>query len=180
MSVRHLGHFVTMFVATFALAGSQPASGQDESLRFLETRQQEQPFLLFLSYYNVHSPITPYEKRYDHFKEKTTASFQDATPFCQEHQGMSRTRQDNAKYASMVAVVDDSVGQILTALGTDDLAENTVVIFSSALSRLDIITARRGRRVRRFATGIGNSLSFITATKSSYTTCRTISERITT
>ena len=148
MSVRHLGHFVTMFVATFALAGSQPASGQDESLRFLETRQQEQPFLLFLSYYNVHSPITPYEKRYDHFKEKTTASFQDATPFCQEHQGMSRTRQDNAKYASMVAVVDDSVGQILTALDTDDLAENMVVIFSSALSRFDVdagcVDSRRG------------------------------------
>lgn len=102
-----------------------------ESLRFLETRPLDQPFLLFLSYYNVHSPITPYEKRYDHFHEKAVASFQDETPFLTEHQGMSRTRQDNAKYASMVAAVDDSVGQILAALDKTRLAENTVVIFFS-------------------------------------------------
>ena len=100
-------------------------------MRFLETRQQDQPFLLFLSYYNVHSPITPYKKRYVHFQEKAAGSFQDETPFRPDHQGMSRARQDNAKYASMVAAVDDSVGQILAALSTNDLAENTVVIFFS-------------------------------------------------
>ncbi len=103
----------------------------EESLRFLETRSQDQPFLLFLSYYNVHAPITPYKKRYAHFQQKAAARFPDETPFRREHEGISRTRQDDAAYASMVAAVDDSVGQILTAIDHDNLADNTVVIFFS-------------------------------------------------
>ena len=102
-----------------------------ESIRFLETRKQDQPFLVFLSYYNVHTPITPYKKRYAHFQAKAAASFRNETPFLPEHLGMSRARQDNAKYASMIAAVDDSVGQILAALDKNGLAENTVVIFFS-------------------------------------------------
>jgi len=103
----------------------------DESIKFLERRKPEQPFLLYLSYYNVHTPITPYKKRYQEYKDSAKQKFAGPTPQQAEGDGRSRMRQDNAKYASMVAAVDDSVGSILETLKQLSLDENTVVIFFS-------------------------------------------------
>lgn len=103
----------------------------EESVNFLETRDQEKPFFLYLCYYNVHTPITPYKKRVEHFQEKAKKTFDGNTPSTVEHDGQSRARQDNADYASMVAAVDQSVGEILDKLEELKLDENTVVCFFS-------------------------------------------------
>lgn len=100
-----------------------------ESLSFLE-ESAEKPFLLYLSYYNVHTPIQPYQKHIDHFAEKAN-QFAGETPSLAEHDGTSRGRQDNAALASMVAAVDDSVGAVLAKLDELHQADNTVVIFFS-------------------------------------------------
>ena len=42
----------------------------EESAKFLESRDKAKPFLLYLSYYNIHTPIQPYKKRIDHYKSK--------------------------------------------------------------------------------------------------------------
>lgn len=102
-----------------------------ESIRFLERRDKARPFLLYLSYYNVHTPITPYKKRVEHYQQKAAKLFKDATPEVVEHEGKSRARQDNPAYASMIAAVDDSVGALMAKLDELKLAENTVVIFFS-------------------------------------------------
>ena len=115
----------------------------EESIAFLRKRKPDSPFLLYLSYYNVHTPITPYKKRHAHFLEKASRLFQDKTPFGREHNGRTRLRQDNAAYASMVAAVDDSVGAILGTLEELGLEENTVVIFFSDNGGLST-TARGG------------------------------------
>ena len=103
----------------------------EESLEYLDSRTAAQPFLLFLSYYNVHTPITPYRKRVDHYREKASQLFTDEAPALPEHHVQSRTRQDNPAYASMVAAVDDSVGRILDRLDQLKLSDNTVVVFFS-------------------------------------------------
>ena len=103
----------------------------EESLDFLESRHANQPFLLYLSYYNVHTPITPYRKQNDHFRDKAARKFSVTTPFQPEHSALSRLRQDNADYASMIAAVDISVGQILDKLKELRLERNTVVLFFS-------------------------------------------------
>jgi arylsulfatase A-like enzyme len=100
-----------------------------ESLKFLDERDRERPFLLYLSYYNVHTPITPYTKRIEHFRDKAKEAFTDSTPVLAEHDGLTRARQDNADYASMVTAVDDSVGTILEKLDTLGLSNNTAVFF---------------------------------------------------
>ncbi|MCC9607179.1 sulfatase [Blastopirellula sp. JC732] len=102
----------------------------EESIHFLETHDKAKPFLLYLAYYNVHTPIQPYKKRVDHYQEKAQ-QFAGKTPVQAEGGGKSRMRQDNPEYASMVAAVDDSVGAILDALDRLSLADNTVVIFFS-------------------------------------------------
>ncbi|PHS00299.1 MAG: arylsulfatase [Blastopirellula sp.] len=103
----------------------------EESISFIDKRDTKKPFLLYLSYYNVHSPITPYKESFDKFKEKGDATFQGDTPEIVEHFGKSRGRQDNAAYASMVDAVDVSVGAILAKLDEQKITDNTVVIFFS-------------------------------------------------
>jgi len=103
----------------------------DESVGFLDQRNARQPFLLYLSYYNVHTPITPYKKRIEQFEQKADRLFPDETPAAEEHEGRSRLRQDNPQYASMIAAVDDSVGRVLAKLEKLGLADNTVVFFFS-------------------------------------------------
>ncbi|MAD25644.1 MAG: arylsulfatase [Verrucomicrobiales bacterium] len=103
----------------------------DESAKFLETRDKSKPFLLYLSYYNIHTPIQPYRKRIDHYKAKAGNTFIGTTPIQPEHGGKTRMRQDNPALASMVAAVDDSVGALLNKLEELKLKENTVVIFFS-------------------------------------------------
>lgn len=103
----------------------------EESIKFLENRKKNDPFLLYLSYYNVHTPITPYKKRIDHFTAKAKRLFKDKTPTVKEHEGISRMRQDNPQLASMIAAMDDSVGAVLNKLDELKLTDNTVVIFFS-------------------------------------------------
>jgi len=116
----------------------------DESLSFLQKRETARPFLLYLSYYNVHTPITPYEKRFEQFEKKAAKTFTDETPAKEEHEGVSRVRQDYPEYASMIAAVDDSVGRILAALEDLGLAENTVVFFFSDNGGLCTLRNRPG------------------------------------
>ncbi len=103
----------------------------EESIRFLEKRNQKKPFLLYLSYYNVHTPIQPYKKRIDHYLTKAKKTFDGNTPTRPEHEGKTRMRQDNPALASMVAAVDDSVGALTAKLEQLGLTENTVIFFFS-------------------------------------------------
>ena len=103
----------------------------EESIKFLEQRDAAKPFLLYLSYYNIHTPIQPYKKRIEHYNAKAEKMFKGETPTKSEHEGLTRMRQDNAALASMVAAVDDSVGALLGKLKELKLDQNTVVIFFS-------------------------------------------------
>ena len=103
----------------------------EESIKFLEQRDAAKPFLLYLSYYNIHTPIQPYKKRIEHYNAKAEKMFKGETPTQSEHEGSTRMRQDNAALASMVAAVDDSVGALLGKLNQLKLDQNTVVIFFS-------------------------------------------------
>ena len=115
----------------------------DESIKFLEERDKDKPFLIYLSYYNIHTPIQPYKKRIAHYEAKAEKMFKGPTPTQHEHEGLSRMRQDNPALASMVAAVDDSVGKLLGKLEELKMVDNTVVVFFSDNGGLS--TLGRGR-----------------------------------
>lgn len=118
----------------------------EESIRFIDDRKEKgSPFFLYLSYYNVHTPIQAYEKRIDHYTEKAGA-FDGETPVIEELEARSRGRQDNAELASMVAAVDDSVGAILAHLNETGLSDNTVVFFFSDNGGLCTRPAKSNRK----------------------------------
>ncbi len=85
----------------------------DEAIRFIQDKQV-QPFFLHLAYYAVHTPLQPKADKLAKYLKKQGAP-----------------GQNNAKYAAMIDSVDENIGRILQALDNLNLADKTVVVFSS-------------------------------------------------
>lgn len=102
----------------------------DESIEFLDYRDTSKPFLLYLSFYTVHTPIQGCDQYDDYFAEKAK-TLRGESPPIPEHEGITRTRQDDPKYAAMAKSMDENIGRILDALHFKGLEENTVIIFTS-------------------------------------------------
>jgi len=99
----------------------------DESIQFI-TAHQDQPFLLLLSHYAVHTPIEAKDTLLQKYKQKLSGN---APVFAPERDSWTRQQQDNPAYAAMVASVDESIGRILQSLEALSLREETIIIFTS-------------------------------------------------
>jgi arylsulfatase A-like enzyme len=117
----------------------------DEAVGLIGTAANSaKPFLLYLSYYNVHTPITADTRTIDHFQAKAAEQFREAAEPVAEHSARSRSRQDNPDYASMVRAVDLSVGRVLEAVVRAGQVDNTVVVFFSDNGGLCTLPTRVG------------------------------------
>ncbi len=76
----------------------------------------KEPFLLHLSHFLVHTPITAVKEYVDHYEARL--------------EGL-RTDQDNVAYATMLRAMDDSVGAIIAKLEALGQMENTLILFTS-------------------------------------------------
>ncbi|GAB5561388.1 MAG: hypothetical protein SynsKO_30350 [Synoicihabitans sp.] len=84
----------------------------DETVAFIEDYDREQPFMVSMWYYSVHSPHQGRKDYVEHFEAK----------------GLSGRF---ANYAAMVKSVDDSVGRVRAALAEKGIDRETVIIFLS-------------------------------------------------
>lgn len=85
----------------------------DRAVDFVR-RHRDKPFFLYLPHFAVHSPHQAKEPLIERFKsERASGGHHDPT------------------YAAMIASVDESVARILATLDELNLAENTLVIFTS-------------------------------------------------
>ncbi len=105
-----------------------PARLASETVKFIE-QHKEKPFLAYLSFYSVHTPLmttaemkAKYQAKSDEVPEAT---------FGKEHKNKVREAQTHPVYAGMVESMDAAVGDVLAALDRLGLAENTIVIFTS-------------------------------------------------
>ncbi|MEM9368548.1 MAG: sulfatase, partial [Planctomycetota bacterium] len=103
----------------------------DEAIDLMGHAEDDRPFFLMLSYYNVHTPVQADRRTMGHYETKATESFPDEATPIEERYGVSRSRQDNPAYASMVTAVDTSVGRILDALKQLQLDDDTLIVFFS-------------------------------------------------
>lgn len=104
----------------------------EETIAFMEKRDRDKPFLAYLSYYNVHTPIQPYRKEVEKFEKRREEIYGETrSEPISERDAKSLSRQENAAYASMVAAVDNSVGQLIDALDRLNLSDSTMVFFFS-------------------------------------------------
>ena len=104
----------------------------NETASFIEG-SRDKPFLAYLSFYNVHSPIqTTGElwRKYCEKAERMGLTDNDKRFECARRLPV-RQVQDNPIYAGMMELLDDAVGIVMDKLKETGLDKNTVVIFTS-------------------------------------------------
>jgi arylsulfatase A-like enzyme len=100
-----------------------------ETADFIKANK-DKPFLAYLSFYAVHTPLMAPEnlvKKYEEKREKLGLKDE----FSPEHPRENRTVHSHAVYAAMIESMDAACGQVFDALEESGLAENTIIVFTS-------------------------------------------------
>jgi arylsulfatase A-like enzyme len=108
----------------------------NEAIAILD-KFQKKPFLLYLSFYTVHTPLRAPKKLVDKYKAKA-AKVLVKSEFADEEQALPiknprrvRIVQKHATYAAMVESMDTSIGRVLDKLEQLGLTNDTVICFMS-------------------------------------------------
>jgi arylsulfatase A-like enzyme len=101
-----------------------------ESIRFLE-QHKEEPFLLYLSFYSVHTPLQAKKELVKKYEARQKEVKHEGERFIPEGRRKARQVQDHAVYAGMMETLDTNVGRVLDALDRLGLSDDTAVIFMS-------------------------------------------------
>ncbi len=99
-----------------------------ETVSFIR-QNQNKPFMAYLSFYSVHTPLMAREDLEKKYQEKR----KNVPPEAWGREGERKVRliQNHAVYAGMVEAMDQAVGTVLTGLKEMKLADNTVIFFMS-------------------------------------------------
>lgn len=103
----------------------------DAAIGFLNKHDSSKPFFMFLSYHEPHRPVLEYPRYIEHFRKKAASLTPPASVERKEHNGITRTFQNDPAYGSEIAAMDGEVGKVLDKLETMGLTEKTIVIFFS-------------------------------------------------
>ncbi|AQT66981.1 Arylsulfatase [Anaerohalosphaera lusitana] len=100
-----------------------------ETAKFV-TENKERPFLAYLSFYSVHTPLMTTEELKKKYQQKKKEMGLEAE-WGKQGERRERLVQEHAVYAGMVEAMDTAVGIVLDELEEQGLAENTAVMFMS-------------------------------------------------
>jgi len=107
-----------------------PARLGNETAAFIqEAAQGDQPFLAFLSFYSVHTPLMTRDDLQAKYELKRESWPEEA--WGEEGERRVRLVQNHAIYAGMVEAMDEAVGTVMEALTSAGVEENTMVVFMS-------------------------------------------------
>jgi arylsulfatase A-like enzyme len=101
-----------------------------EAVSFMETNRSG-PFLVYLSFYDVHTPLMAREDLRLKYEERAKNLPKQEPRFGREGERDVRLVQDHAVYAGMVDAMDQAVGKVLDALDRLKLSDRTIVVFTS-------------------------------------------------
>lgn len=101
-----------------------------ECAKFIEENQDE-PFFAYVAFYSVHGPIQSTKKLWMKYRDKAEKQGLPEARFIVDRTSPVRQVQDNPLYAGMVESMDDGVGVVLDTLDRLNLADNTIVVFTS-------------------------------------------------
>lgn len=94
-------------------------------------RHKTQPFLVYLPFYDVHTPLMArpdLQKKYEAKRQRLGLT---DTKWGRDGASDVRLTQNHVVYAAMVEAMDQAVGRIMQALRDHDLERDTIVIFTS-------------------------------------------------
>jgi arylsulfatase A-like enzyme len=101
-----------------------------ETVTFIEAHRNE-PFLAYLSFYSVHTPLMARPDLEQKYREKAKSVKLDGPAWGKERSRKVRLVQNHAVYAGMVEAMDNAVGKVMSALDRLNLIRDTVIIFMS-------------------------------------------------
>jgi len=108
----------------------------DETVNFIDNHQEE-PFLAYLSFYEVHTPLMAPDglvQKYQQKKEKRGLEVE----WGMEGNKRNRLVQCHPVYSGMIEAMDRAIGTVLAKLEAAGLEDNTIVIFMSDNGGLSI------------------------------------------
>ena len=101
----------------------------EETAQFIEASQTK-PFLAFLSFYKVHTPLMTTQELEEKYKKKREQMGL-KPEWGQEGDRRVRLVQEHAVYAGMIEAMDTAVGIVLAKLAELGLDDRTIVFFTS-------------------------------------------------
>ncbi|MGJ8634385.1 MAG: sulfatase [Luteolibacter sp.] len=110
-----------------------PARLARETVRFIEEKK-DQPFLTYLSFYSVHTPLIgrpDLVKKYEEKAKKVKGKEFGEIITAGGEEGKVRILQKHAVYAAMVEAMDQAVGDVVKALKDTGEWENTIILLTS-------------------------------------------------
>ena len=112
-----------------------PARLARDTATFIK-ENKDKPFLAYLSFYSVHTPLMGRPDLVKKYKQK--AANISGKEFAEEEQNFAtnskrkvRILQKHAVYAAMVEAMDEAVGVVLKQLEESGVADHTIVFFTS-------------------------------------------------
>jgi arylsulfatase A-like enzyme len=100
-----------------------------EAAKWMAT-QKDRPFLLWMSFYDVHIPLMAPAETIAYFEaKKKRMGLEDA--FADEGKSRVRTVQCHTTYAAMIKTMDDCVGMLIKQLEAQHQLDNTIIVFTS-------------------------------------------------
>jgi arylsulfatase A-like enzyme len=102
----------------------------DEACRFIESNR-DRPFFVCLPFYAVHVPLQAPPELIKKYEAKAAALKLSGPEWEHERKTKVRLVQNHPTYAAMIETMDAAVGRILDKLDSLELADNTVVVFTS-------------------------------------------------
>lgn len=94
----------------------------NRAIAFIQANKQK-PFFCYVAYNTPHSPMQVPDAYYDRLKER---------PLQMKHRGRPAEKEDEAMTIAALAMIeniDDNVGRILKLLETENLRENTIIVY---------------------------------------------------
>ncbi len=107
-----------------------PARLAEETATFMR-ESGDSPFLAYLSFYSVHTPLQGRGDLVEKYKKRADALADDRVVWGEEGERKLRLIQDHAVYGAMVEAMDEAIGRVLDELDSLGIADNTVVFFMS-------------------------------------------------
>ncbi len=113
----------------------------EETISFINTQTEEEPFFACLAFYLVHTPLQAKEEYINYYTKKRGVSPVDSVleidenPAWAEWATKSRYSERHIQgapvYAGMVNALDENIGKVIQSLKDRGLYDNTVIIFTS-------------------------------------------------
>ena len=112
-----------------------------EAMKLIEQRKPEQPFFLYLPFYDVHTPIMAKLKLVEKYKAKAAklglpavdavTTYTEGNPVHGASPKKLPEQQVNPTYAAMIETMDTNVGRLMARLDELGIADNTLILFTS-------------------------------------------------